>query len=111
MNYICLFFPSIISLKIYMSRNSISDLSRLQQLIWMIASFAVYVVVNNLFIMTLCNYVLGLRGITESDFSSFQFFIKYLLLEMVIAILLPFIHEILVRHFSISVEITERNDK
>ena len=107
MKIIGLFFPALISLQIFYRRNP----DKKNDVIGAMGLYAKYCLIENLIIMILLNYGLGLEGVAEEAFSSFQFFIKYMVIAIVLSVIVPFIHEVITKHFEVSVTIDEDRDE
>ncbi len=102
MTAIGLFFPSFVSMAFYMKLSK-DAVCRWQTFI---IRYGVYVLLNTLITQISITYLLGISDVTESALKSFPFFIKYVLIALVFAVVLPFLQEMLKKYLSVSIKIS-----
>lgn len=110
MSIIALFFPAFISLNIRYKRKKMYD----QKVAGFILKYGIYVLINTFVTQAIITFLLRMDGIEMSAFSSFPFFIKYVMIASVIAFLTPYVEEILEKSINVSFEIEDnsgRNEK
>ena len=111
MEWICWLFPACIAMGIEYKRNN-NEISFCNP----IKEFCVYgcwVVGINLLTLIIIMYCLGIGNILVDAFSSLSFAVKYMGIATMIAIIMPYIVEIMQKYFSISIQIDkiEENEK
>ena len=105
MEWICLLFPACIALKIRYQRNKeleLNDSGVMKVLRW-----ASWVLILNVLTVGIILLAFGFSEILTEAFVSFSFSLKYILLAMFLAGVLPYIVEIKDKYFSCSVQIEE----
>ncbi|MDO4304540.1 MAG: hypothetical protein Q4D94_11565 [Bacillota bacterium] len=108
MTVIGLFFPSFVSMALYM-KLSRDTLSRWQTLI---IRYGVYVLFNTLITQIVITYLLGISQVEETALKSFPFFVKYVLIALIWAVVLPFMEELLKKYIKVSIKIsTDKENK
>jgi len=91
--------PAFISLMIrYMQKKTIDPGK-------MIVEYGVYTLVITLLTQIVVTYVLGVSDVVQDAFYSFPFFIKYVIIASVIAVVLPLGQAILKKYIAVSVEV------
>lgn len=102
MTVIGLFFPSFVSVAIYMKLSK-DALCRWQTLI---IRYGVYVLLDTLITQIVITYLLGISQVMESALTSFPFFVKYVLIALIWAVVLPFVEEMLKKYIKVSIKIS-----
>lgn len=105
MIWICTLLPACISMKIRYKRNGnkmFSDNTLLELFRW-----GSWVLVNNLLVMFTVQYLLGIDSVVASAFDSFGFALKYIIIALFFACVLPYILEVGEKYISISLKIGE----
>lgn len=102
MTVIGLFFPSFVSVAIYMKLSK-DALCRWQTLI---IRYGVYVLLDTLITQIDITYLLGISQVMESALTSFPFFVKYVLIALIWAVVLPFVEEMLKKYIKVSIKIS-----
>lgn len=102
MTLIGLFLPSFVSVALYMKLSK-DTLCRWQMFI---VRYGVYVLLNTLMTQISITYLLGISDVAESALESFPFFVKYVLIALVWAIVVPFLEEMLKKYFNVSIKIS-----
>lgn len=102
-----LLFPSFISMAIYRKRSGETGIG------WqsMLVRFGIYVLLNTWIVQALLTYLFGQGDITESALTSFPFFTKYVVLASLIAVILPYVEEIVRKCIGVSVSFTANDGK
>ncbi len=105
---LCLLLPACISMQIQIRRNGNKMLSDnvLQELF----RYGRWVLAVNFAAMGFMTYVAG-RSDMEEYLCNFHFAVKYLVLAMLIAFLLPYLLEIYHKYISITFTVGERNEE
>lgn len=66
--------------------------------------YGIYVLADNLLTQLIITYVIGITDVTADAFRSFPFFIKYIIIAVFIAIILPFCVELVRKYLRVTVE-------
>lgn len=106
MRYIALFFPAVISVGIKYKRGDNKQWTWFDY-VW---AYAVSVICNVLFTESVISYALRLGGVTIEAFDSFPFFTKYLFIATVLAVIAPYISEIVRKNIAVSFEVEKKGD-
>ena len=109
MIWICLLLPACFSMKIRYKRNGNRPFT--ENIFMELLSFGSWILVNNLLAMFVVEYVLGLEGVVADAMNSFGFALKYTIISLVIACVLPYVLEICEKYISISLTIGEEEEK
>lgn len=107
MQVIGLFFPAIVSVMIRNRRNTESDW-RMPAILF---RYGIYVLVNVLLTVCVITYGLGLSGVTVDALNSFPFFTKYTVVALIMAILVPFVEEIIGKYIQITLTVRPYDEK
>lgn len=109
MELICWIFPAFIARKIQNKRTKrdgkINDYTN-DVLAW-----GCWVLVINCLTLVVLLYVLNMEGVLVDAFSSLSFSLKYMFISMIIATILPYILEIVLKYFEIKIEIEKTDDR
>ncbi|MCH5261473.1 MAG: hypothetical protein J1F42_01010 [Lachnospiraceae bacterium] len=107
MEIIGLFFPAIVSVWIKHTRNT--------HLTWnmpkILFEYGIYVLINVLITGCTITYGLGLSGVTSDAFNSFPFFIKYTIIALVAAIVVPYIEEIIRKYIKVTLTVRSYDEQ
>lgn len=103
MIYLAFLFPAVISVKIWLKRKGKDKKNPL------VLEYMGWVLLNVFLSISTIVFVLGLSSADSSAFESFSFFIKYLVIAIIYAVILPFILEIISKW--IGVEIIIESDE
>lgn len=76
-----------------------------------LVEYGILVLVNVFLAEAVIVYVLGVTEVSVEAFSSFSFFIKYVVISSVIALIIPYMEEFVRKYISISYEVKKRDDK
>lgn len=107
MIWICTLLPACISMKIRYKRNGgkmFSDNILLELFCW-----GSWILVNNLLTMFTVQYILGVDSVVADAFNSFGFALKYMIIALFFACVLPYILEVAEKYISVSLCIGEQN--
>lgn len=107
MEMIGLFFPAIVSVMISNRRNTESGW-RMPTILF---RYGIYVLVNVLLTVCVITYGFGLSGVTVDALNSFPFFHKYMVLALIMAILVPFVEEIIRKYIQITLTVRSYDEK
>lgn len=105
MIWICTLLPACVSMKIRYKRNGnkmSSDNMLLELFRW-----GGWILINNLLAMFTVQYILGIEAVVEDAFNSFGFAMKYTLIALFFACIMPYILEIAEKYISVSFTIGE----
>lgn len=107
MEIIGLFFPAILSVLIRNRRDRKSD--------WHIPEvlfrYGRYVLTNVFLTVCAITYGLGMSGITSDALNSFPFFTKYTVIAIVMAVLVPFVEEIIGKYIKVTLTVRTYDEK
>ena len=103
MEWICWLFPACVAKTIVYKRSKAGkeELNSVKE----ICSWGCWVLGINILTMIIIMYCLGIGNVLLDAFSSLSFALKYLVIATVMAVILPYIIEILGKYISVSVEI------
>lgn len=107
MQVIGLFFPAIVSVMIRNRRNTESGW-RMPAILF---RYGVYVLLNVLLTVCVITYGLGVSGVTVDALNSFPFFTKYTVIAIIMAILVPFVEEIMEKYIQITLTVRTYDEK
>ena len=107
MEVIGLFFPAIVSMMIRNRRNAESGW-RMPAILF---RYGIYVLVNVLLTVCVITYGLGLSSVTADALNSFSFFTKYMVIALIMAILVPFVEEIVGKYIQITLTVRDYDEK
>lgn len=107
MKFIGLFMPAIVSLMIR-NRNNEKEDWRMPQVFF---RYGIYVLVNVWLTEGIIIYVLGLSGVIEEALTSFPFFLKYTLIALAMAVVVPYVEEIIRKYISIGLTVEIYDEK
>lgn len=101
MEIIGLFFPAIVSVWIRHSRN--------KELTWsmpkILFEYGINVLVNVFTAGCIITYGLGVSGVTADALNSFPFFIKYTVIALAAAAIVPYVEEIIRKYIKVTVAV------
>ena len=107
MEMIGLFVPAMFSVWIKHKRNT--------ELTWsmpkIVFEYGIYVFVNVFITTCIITYALGISGVTSDALTSFPFFTKYTLIASVMAILVPYVEEIVSKYFKVTLTVRPKVEK
>lgn len=106
MTIIALFFPAAVSVLIRYKRTK-------QQILFsakLVLDYFLWLITNVLLTEGTIVYVFGISEAQSVYFESFPFFVKYVVIAMIFACVIPYIVEIIKKYFRIEMEIT-KNEK
>lgn len=107
MQVIGLFFPAIVSVMIRNRKNAESGW-RMPTILF---RYGIYVLINALLTVCVITYGLGLSGVTVDALNSFPFFTKYTVIALILAILVPFLEEIIGKYIQITLTVRTYDEK
>lgn len=107
MEWICWLFPACMAMKIRYGRKKKEVLSK--NILVEIFCWAEWVLIINILCMIIITYGMRIDNVLIDAFNSFSFSMKYLILAMVLAIVLPYVVEIIEKYIGITVTI-EKNE-
>lgn len=107
MQVIGLFFPAIVSVMIRNRKNTESGW-RMPAILF---RYGIYVLVNALLTICVITYGLGLSDVTVDALNSFRFFTKYTVIALMMAILVPFVEEIIGKYIQITLTVRTYDEK
>lgn len=107
MEMIGLFFPAIASVMIRNRRNTEFGWSMPAILF----RYGIYVLINVLLTVCVITYGVGLSGVTADALNSFSFFTKYTVIALIMAILVPFVEEIIGKYIKITLTVRTYDEK
>lgn len=101
--------PAFISLMIRYKQKKCCEIKK------MIIEYGIYSVIITLITQIVINNVFRVSGVTQEALTSFSFFTKYMILEIMIALIIPFLQKLLEKYIKVSVEVgvydrTEENE-
>lgn len=102
MEWICLLFPACIAMNIRRRRVTKVKTADAFECIF---RWAGWVIAINMLVMLVISYVLRIDGVIEEAFRSFGFFIKYIGIATVFALVLPYIVEVIEKYVEVSLKI------
>ena len=107
MEIIGLFAPAMISVWIKHRRN--------EELTWhmpkLLFEYGIYVWVNVFLSGCIITYVLGMSGVTYDALTSYSFFTKYTFIAVVMAVIVPYVEEIISKYFKVTLSVKEKEEK
>ena len=107
MSSIALFMPAVISVEVWHRRNKGIEWKWYDY----IKEYAIALLINTFLAQAVITYLLGLDGVDITAFSTFPFFTKYVAIATVLAVLVPYIREIIGKYFSISFEVGDKSNE
>lgn len=105
----CLLLPACISMRVQFRRNGNKMLTG--SILYELFRYGGWVLGINFCAMVLTNYFLGVKGISEEAFYSFQFAIKYLVISVPLAFFAPYVLEVCKKYFSITFTVGGNDEK
>ena len=108
MKWFCLLLPACVSMKIRYRRNG----NKLQSdnMLVEIFRWGSWVLLDNLITIFTVLYLLGYGSLTIEVFDSFGFALKYAMISLFFACVIPYILEIIEKYFKISFTVGEAED-
>lgn len=106
MEFICLLLPACVAMSIRCRRLQKVKIFHVSELVF---GWAKWVLALNILTMGIITYVLRVEGVVADAFNSFSFFLKYTLIGIAFAVVLPYVVEIMEKYVELSVEIGEKN--
>lgn len=107
MELIALFVPAVITMSVRYVRNN----GKSWEWFRYIMEYGIALFVNVLTTQSVIVYVLRATGEESGDFARFAFLVKYLVIAGVLAFIMPYIWEGLMKAISVSVRLEERHEK
>lgn len=104
----CLLLPACISMHVQIRRNGNRMLS--DNILQELFRYGRWVLAINFMAMGLISYAMG-RGDIEEYLCNFHYAVKYLLLSMLIAYIVPYLLEIYHKYISVTFSVGERNEE
>lgn len=95
--FIALFFPALISMSIYIKRQSPRRVFKIELLI----RYGIYTLLINWCVMSFMIYILGIEYCTLDNMENWSFFTKYVLITAFLAWTIPYIEEIVGKSISV----------
>ena len=108
MKWICLLLPACVSMKIRYRRNQ--NLLKADNTLLGILRWGSWILVNNMLSMFTIVYVLRMGTVVTDVFNSFNFSLKYMVISLVFACVLPYVLEIVEKYISISFTVGETEE-
>ena len=108
MELISLLFPACIAMNIRCKRVEKLKTVKTSELIF---KWAGWVLAINLWVMVVISYVFFMDGVLSEAFRSFSFFMKYNVIAIVFALVLPYIVEVVEKNIEVSVNLGEKNEE
>lgn len=105
MKWICLLLPACVSMKISYQRNGNQPLS--ENALFEVFRWGCWVIVNNILTMITMLFVFKHGSIVVEVFESFGFSLKYMVVSLAFACVLPYIFEILKKYVAITFSVGE----
>ena len=107
MEIIGFFAPAMISMWIKHNRNA--------DLTWstpkIVFEYGIYAWVNVFLSGCIITYVLGMDGVRSDALTSFPFFTKYTLIAVVMAVIVPYVEEIIRKYFKVTLTVRVKDEK
>jgi membrane protease YdiL (CAAX protease family) len=107
MDLIGLFCPAMVSVLIKNRKGAEADW-RMPEILF---RYGIYVLVNVFLTGCIITYGLGIPGVTVDALSSFPFFIKYMLIALVAAVMVPYAEEIIRKYIEVTVTVRAYDEK
>lgn len=107
MNFIALFAPALFTVTIRQKRENAGE----QKILPTVLEYGKTVLICNLFAMLAVTYIFKIDGVMETAFTSFPFFIKYAVIELLFACILPYLEEIWKKYVHISFIIEGKDEE
>lgn len=109
MEIIALLCPALLSVKIRFSRDREIE----KNVVSLIIEWGIYALINIFCTEIIITYLLGVDGVTVDALNSFSFFIKHTVIACVLAIIVPYIQEIIRKYTKVSfmVDYYEKENK
>ena len=108
MKLVCILAPALIAFSIrkkrgYMSGNPIDT----------VIAYGLWTLIINFISMSIVAYVIGINDVNASALDSFGFATKYIVISAIVAVIMPYIVEILSKYISVSfsIETSEEDDE
>lgn len=98
MEMIELLCPAMVSILIRERKNK--DMA--QRVPEILFRYGIYVIINAFLTITIITYGIGISGVTSDAFCSFSFFIKYTIIALIMAVLVPYAEEIIGKYIRIT---------
>lgn len=106
MKWICLLLPACVSMLVINKRKGEQEASK--NVLVDIWRWGVWVLINNLLTFFTLLYVVGYDSLLMEVFESFSFSMKYTLLALIYAWIIPYMVEIVKKYISITFTIKEK---
>ncbi len=107
MTIVGIFIPGMVSVWIKHKRNA--------ECIWntpkVLFEYGIYVLINVFLTGCMITYALGMPDVTSDALNSFPFFTKYILIAVVMAVLVPYVEEIIKKYFQITLVVRTNDEK
>lgn len=107
MEIIGLFFPAIVSVLIKNRRNTEADW-RMPRVLF---RYGIYVLINVFLTGCIITYGLGVSGVTSDALTSFPFFIKYTVIALVTAVIVPYVEAIIGKYIKLTLTVRTYDEK
>lgn len=99
--------PGMISVWIKHRRNN--------QCVWntfkVLFEYGLYVLINVFLTECTITYALGMSGVTSDALNSFSFFTKYILIAVIMAVMVPYVEEIVKKYFQVTLVVRTNDEK
>lgn len=107
MEMIGLLCPALVSVLIKCNKSTKFEQGVLEGLF----RYGIYVLINVFLTGIVITYGLGISGVTSDALCSFPFFIKYTAIALIMAILVPYIEEIISKYIKITLVVSAYDKK
>lgn len=107
MSIVGIFVPGMISLWIKHKRNTENTWSAPKVLF----EYGIYVLINVFLAGCMITYALGMPDVTSDALNSFPFFTKYILIAVVMAVLVPYVEEIIKKYIQVTLIVRTNDEK
>lgn len=107
MEMIGLFFPAMVSVLVKSRMDPEFDWHMPRVLF----RYGIYVLINVFLTECIITYGLGISGVTSDALTSFPFFIKYTVIAVVMAGLVPYVEEIVGKYIRLTVTVRTYDEK
>ena len=106
MKYVCIFAPALCAVAIQLNRKSVSE-----KTMDIVIRYGIWVLTINLIAMSMVNYIIGIHDVTADALDSFGFATKYMIISLLLALIIPYIVEVIGRFITVSFDIETKKEQ
>ena len=106
MRYVCIFAPALCTVAIQLNRKCVSE--RIRDIV---IRYGIWVLMTNLITMSIINYIIGVHDVTADALDSFGFATKYMIISLFMALIMPYIVEVISKYINVSFKVETPKEK